>query len=83
MASGAAGYKEVTEWRTVPGSYSHGSHAMIYAQWPGKFLGKYDYKYAVFVSIAIRTIALGVAYSRGVCNRCSCVMMGPWVSLEV
>lgn len=54
MATSAAGhgYREVSEseWRTVPESYSHGSHSMVYAQWPGKFLGKYEYKYAVSVS---------------------------------
>lgn len=49
MATGAAGYREVSEWRTVPTYYSHASHAMIYAEWPGRFLGKYDYKYAVAV----------------------------------
>lgn len=55
MATSAAdhGYKEVSEWCTVPESYSHGSHAMIYAQWPGKYMGKYEYKYAVSVSAGL------------------------------
>lgn len=53
MATSAAGhgYKEVSEWRTVPESYGHASHAMLYAQWPGKYLDKYEYKYAVSMQL--------------------------------
>ena len=49
MASGG-GYVEVCEWKALPASYSHAAHVMIYAPWPGSFLGKYDYKFAVSVS---------------------------------
>lgn len=49
MASG--GYVEVSEseWRALPASYSRAAHVMIYAHWPGRFLDKYDYRYAVSV----------------------------------
>ena len=51
MASGG-GYVELSEseWRALPATYSHAAHVMLYAQWPGRFLGKYDYRYAVSVS---------------------------------
>ena len=51
MAASDAGYREVSEdeWRALPAAYSHAAHAMVYAQWPGKFLNKYDYRFAVTV----------------------------------
>ena len=51
-ASTNAGYREVceSEWRSLVAAYSHAAHAMVYAQWPGRFLDKYDYKFAVMVS---------------------------------
>lgn len=65
MATSAAGhgYKEVSEWRTVPESYGHASHAMLYAQWPGKYLDKYEYKYAVSVSAGIALRILQSSYA--------------------
>ena len=49
----AGGYVEISreEALKLPASeYSHAAHGMLYAKWPGKFIGKYDYKYAVMVS---------------------------------
>ena len=45
-------YREVSgsEWRELSADYLHGAHAMFYAEWPGKFMDKYEYKYAVMVS---------------------------------
>ena len=53
MASG--GYVEIGEgeWRELPEFYSHAAHVMIYAPWPGKFLDKYHYKYAVSVRTSL------------------------------
>ena len=46
------GYLEVNEgqWAALPALYSHAAHAMLYAPWPGKFLDKYEYRFAVSVS---------------------------------
>ena len=47
----SAHYRELSEgeWRALPAAYLHAAHAMLYAEWPGKFLDKYDFKYAVMV----------------------------------
>ena len=51
MAADGAHYRELSEgeWRALPAAYLHAAHAMLYAEWPGKFLDKYDFKYAVMV----------------------------------
>ena len=52
--AGAGGYVEVSrdEALKLPSSeYSHAAHAMLYAKWPQKLFGKYDYKYAVMVRV--------------------------------
>ena len=51
MAADSAHYRELSEgeWRALPATYLHAAHAMLYAEWPGKFLDKYDFKYAVMV----------------------------------
>ena len=51
MSADSAHYRELSEgeWRALPAAYLHAAHAMLYAEWPGKFLDKYDFKYAVMV----------------------------------
>ena len=52
-AMAAGGYVEIPreEALKLPASeYTHAAHGMLYAKWPGNFIGKYDYKYAVMVS---------------------------------
>ncbi len=47
------GYREVsrTEALQLPADlYHHAAHGMLYARWPGKLFGKYDYHYAVMVN---------------------------------
>ena len=46
--------------------YSHAAHGMLYAKWPGKFIGKYDYKYAVMV----RSLALLNLHNIIYCGDC-------------
>ena len=50
MAEGGYSVASESEWSTLPASYSHAAHAMVYSPWQGRFLGKYDYKSAVSVS---------------------------------
>ena len=44
-------YVEVgeSEWKALPTSYSHAAHVMVYSTWPGRFMDKYDHKFAVAV----------------------------------
>ena len=52
--AGAGGYVEVSrdEGLKLPSSeYSHAAHAMLYAKWPQKLFGKYDFKYAIMVRV--------------------------------
>ena len=48
----SGGYREVSEgeWKVLPSTFAHAAHVMLYADWPGKFLDKYSYHYAVSVS---------------------------------
>ncbi len=46
------GYREVSKAKALQlpaDGYRHAAHGMVYARLPGKFLGKYDYHYAVMV----------------------------------
>ena len=33
------------------GHYTHASHVMLYAEWPGALWGKYPFHYAIMVSL--------------------------------
>ena len=37
--------------RLKNGEFTHASHAMIYAPWPGALFDKYEHKYAVMVRL--------------------------------
>ena len=39
-----------SEARALPASYGHAAHVMVYSAWPGRFMGKYEYGFAVSVS---------------------------------
>ena len=43
-------YEEAVE-KLNKGEWTHASHAMIYAPWPGALFDKYEHKYAVMVSL--------------------------------
>ena len=75
MAARVSDYAEVNEreWLALPTYYAHAAHVMIYAEWPGKFLGKYDYKYAVSVSTP-SSVAATIMYCI-ILYRCSFVLM--------
>ena len=84
MATFIAGYTEVgeSEWRSLATTYSHAAHAMVYAQWPGGFLDKYDYKFAVMVSKMHGYEPRGPVECSQVNCRCRCVSTVPWDFLE-
>ena len=53
-----AGYKLVSKdhIRLDDIRYRHAAHAMVYAPVREKMLGKYEYKYAVMVSVCVRGV---------------------------
>ncbi len=42
-------YEEIDS-KAPLGEYTHASHVMLYAEWPGVFMGKYPFHYAIMVS---------------------------------
>ncbi|CAI8007586.1 U8 snoRNA-decapping enzyme [Geodia barretti] len=49
----SADYVEVSEseWKALLPSYGHAAHVMVYSTWPGRFMDKYEHKFAVSMQL--------------------------------